>query len=184
MVIWMADWSEWVLGSGLLRLHPECGSFLWSKAACACPWVYVACSLQTFIHPFWGGLLLQVRNLGPGYIYFYLYDRNVKQMLQSYCITLQIWRVTWLYVLYRPNWTYVFYRGKLSEKLENSHTQSLSYYRKAVEMNSSAVDPLYRLHASRFKLLCRSNRTDKSVLQVSLVHSSLAASRFGVGAIC
>lgn len=67
----------------------------------------------------------------------------------------------------RPHWTHVFYCGKLSEKLEHPHAVSLAYYKKGIEMNPTAVDPLYRLHASRFKLLCGSRHSDKSILQVT-----------------
>ncbi|CAN5976218.1 unnamed protein product [Sphagnum jensenii] len=65
----------------------------------------------------------------------------------------------------RPHWTHVFYLGKLSEKLGHLSVEALSYYRKAVEMNSAGVDPLYRLHASRLKLLCRTSHYDQAVLQ-------------------
>ncbi|XP_024373289.1 calcineurin-binding protein 1 isoform X1 [Physcomitrium patens] len=67
---------------------------------------------------------------------------------------------------YKPHWTHVFYCGKLVEKLEQPHSVSLAYYKKGIDMNPTAVDPLYRLHASRFKLLCCSRHSDKNILQV------------------
>ncbi|CAK9882527.1 unnamed protein product [Sphagnum jensenii] len=73
----------------------------------------------------------------------------------------------------RPHWTHVFYLGKLSEKLGHLSVEALSYYRKAVEMNSAGVDPLYRLHASRLKLLCRTSHYDQAVLQVVAEHCFL-----------
>jgi hypothetical protein len=40
-------------------------------------------------------------------------------------------------------------------------------------MNSAGVDPLYRLHASRLKLLCRTSHYDRAVLQVVAEHCFL-----------
>lgn len=57
--------------------------------------------------------------------------------------------------------------GKLCEKLGYSYETSLSYYSVAIALNSSAVDPVYRMHASRLKLLCKSGRLNLEVLKVS-----------------
>ncbi|XP_041019240.1 calcineurin-binding protein 1 isoform X3 [Juglans microcarpa x Juglans regia] len=54
---------------------------------------------------------------------------------------------------HKQDWSHAFYMGKLCEKLGYSHDMSLSYYDKAIALNPSAVDPVYRMHASRLKLL-------------------------------
>lgn len=54
----------------------------------------------------------------------------------------------------KPDWLHAFYLGKICEKMGYSSEKALSYYSKAISLNPSAVDPLYRLHASRIKLLC------------------------------
>lgn len=56
--------------------------------------------------------------------------------------------------------------GKLSEKLGYSHEISLSYYDKAIALNPSAVDPVYRMHASRLKLLCTCGKQNLEALKV------------------
>lgn len=56
--------------------------------------------------------------------------------------------------------------GKLSEKLGYPHEQSFSYYDKAITLNPSAVDPFYRMHASRLKLLYTSGKQNLEVLKV------------------
>lgn len=66
----------------------------------------------------------------------------------------------------REDWSYAFYMGKLCEKLGYSHEISLSYYDKAIGLNPSAVDPLYRMHASRLKLLCTCDKHNVEVLKV------------------
>ena len=53
----------------------------------------------------------------------------------------------------KPDWLHVFYLGKICEKMGYSSEKVFSYYSKAIALNPSAVDPLYRLHASRIKLL-------------------------------
>ncbi|XP_078148770.1 tetratricopeptide repeat (TPR)-like superfamily protein isoform X3 [Carex rostrata] len=53
----------------------------------------------------------------------------------------------------KPEWLHAFYLGKLCEKLKHSPAKAFSYYAKAGELNPTAVDPVYRLHASRLKLL-------------------------------
>ncbi|KAL5850527.1 hypothetical protein ACOSQ4_008540 [Xanthoceras sorbifolium] len=73
--------------------------------------------------------------------------------------------------VHKEDWSYPFYMGKLSEKLGYSHEISLSYYDKAIGLNSSAVDPLYRMHASRLKLLCTSGKHNLELLKVLSVYS-------------
>lgn len=85
---------------------------------------------------------------------------------------------------FKPHWTHVFYCGKLSEKLEHPQTVSLAYYKKGIDMNPTAVDPLYRLHASRFKLLCGSRHSDKSILQAVGQYCFLSSTLEKVEKIC
>ncbi|KAM7493376.1 hypothetical protein LguiB_027985 [Lonicera macranthoides] len=67
---------------------------------------------------------------------------------------------------HKENWSHVFYLGKLSEKLGYSHEMSLSFYDKAIALNQSAVDPFYRMHASRLKLLCACGKQNEEALKV------------------
>lgn len=69
-------------------------------------------------------------------------------------------------LLFKPEWMHLFYLGKLSEKMGQQCDKALAYYKKAAEMNPSAVDPLYRLHASRLKLLCSKGFSNPNVIQV------------------
>ncbi|CAM6113955.1 unnamed protein product [Calypogeia fissa] len=71
---------------------------------------------------------------------------------------------------HRPDWTHLLYIGKLCEKLCRPSEEAFDFYRRAVEMKSSAVDPVYRLHASRLKLLCKSDQEDVKTLQVIALH--------------
>lgn len=66
----------------------------------------------------------------------------------------------------REDWSYVYYLGKLSEKLKHSRETSFAYYEKAISLNPSAVDPFYRMHASRLKLLRSCDKNDKEALKV------------------
>ncbi|XP_020680903.1 calcineurin-binding protein 1 isoform X1 [Dendrobium catenatum] len=66
----------------------------------------------------------------------------------------------------KPDWLPLFYLGKLCEKLGYSHDQAFSFYSKAASLNPSAVDPVYRTHASRLKLLYAHGKRNLSVLQV------------------
>lgn len=66
----------------------------------------------------------------------------------------------------RPEWSHAFYLGKLCEKLGFSCEKACSYYSKAITLNPSAVDPVYRMHASRLKLLFKSGKHDINTLQV------------------
>ncbi|KAJ6422369.1 hypothetical protein OIU84_027345 [Salix udensis] len=71
----------------------------------------------------------------------------------------------------KQDWSHAFYMGKLCEKLGYSYETSLSYYSVAITLNSSAVDPVYRMHASRLKLLCKSGRLNLEVLKVLAEYS-------------
>nr|CAD1841790.1 unnamed protein product [Ananas comosus var. bracteatus] len=68
----------------------------------------------------------------------------------------------------RPEWLHAFYLGKLSEKLGHSPAKAFSYYSKAAVLNPSAVDPVYRMHASRLKLLYTRGKQNLDVLKVCL----------------
>ncbi|XP_078149129.1 calcineurin-binding protein 1-like isoform X3 [Carex rostrata] len=52
-----------------------------------------------------------------------------------------------------PEWLHALYLGKLCEKLGRPSAKAFWYYSKARELKPTAVDPFYRLHASRLKLL-------------------------------
>ncbi|XP_024519713.1 uncharacterized protein LOC9647662 [Selaginella moellendorffii] len=65
----------------------------------------------------------------------------------------------------RPDWTHLLYLGKLSEKLEKPSEESFSLYKRAIELNPSAVDSLYRLHRSRLKLLCKGRYHDMQIIE-------------------
>ncbi|KAK9077678.1 hypothetical protein SSX86_006015 [Deinandra increscens subsp. villosa] len=71
----------------------------------------------------------------------------------------------------KEDWSYVYYLGKLSEKLKYSHETSFAYYEKAIALNPSAVDPFYRMHASRLKLLRSCGQNDKEGLKIAAMHS-------------
>ncbi|KAJ3687084.1 hypothetical protein LUZ61_016248 [Rhynchospora tenuis] len=70
----------------------------------------------------------------------------------------------------KPEWLHVFYLGKLCEKLGHSPVKAFSYYAKAGELNPTAVDPVYRLHASRLKLLYTRGR-QSDVIQIVAAYS-------------
>ncbi|KAJ8637861.1 hypothetical protein MRB53_012128 [Persea americana] len=72
---------------------------------------------------------------------------------------------------YKPEWSYAFYLGKLCEKLGFSCEKTFSYYSKSITLNPSAVDPLYRMHASRLKLLLKSEKQALNTLQVIATYS-------------
>ncbi|KAJ0768780.1 putative tetratricopeptide-like helical domain superfamily, histone transcription regulator 3/CABIN1 [Helianthus annuus] len=71
----------------------------------------------------------------------------------------------------KEDWSYVYYLGKLSEKLKYSRKTSFAYYEKAIALNPSAVDPFYRMHASRLKLLRSCGKNDKEALKIAALHS-------------
>ncbi|KAI3860081.1 hypothetical protein MKX03_033781 [Papaver bracteatum] len=54
---------------------------------------------------------------------------------------------------HKPDWSHAFYLGKLCVKLGYPYEKAFSYYEKAINLNPSAVDPFYRMHTSRLKLL-------------------------------
>lgn len=66
----------------------------------------------------------------------------------------------------RQDWSHAYYIGKLCEKLGYSYETSLSYYDKAIALNSTAVDPVYRMHASRLKLLFTCGKQNLEALKV------------------
>lgn len=72
---------------------------------------------------------------------------------------------------HKEDWSLVFYLGKLCEKLGYSHEMSFSFYDKAISLNQTAVDPFYRLHASRLKLLCTCGKQDKEALKAVSAYS-------------
>ncbi|GJU18335.1 tetratricopeptide repeat-like superfamily protein [Tanacetum coccineum] len=72
---------------------------------------------------------------------------------------------------HKEDWSYVYYLGKLSEKLSYSRETSFAYYDKAIVLNPSAVDPFYRLHASRLKLLWSCGQNDKEALKIAAMYS-------------
>ncbi|GFZ08499.1 tetratricopeptide repeat (TPR)-like superfamily protein [Actinidia rufa] len=72
---------------------------------------------------------------------------------------------------HKEDWSHAFYLGKLSEKLGYSHEISFSYYAKAIDLNTSAVDAIYRMHASRLKLLCTCGKQSKEALKVVAEYS-------------
>lgn len=72
---------------------------------------------------------------------------------------------------YRQDWSHAFYMGKLSEKLGLSHDKALSYYAKAIALNPSAVDSIYRMHASRLKFLGKCGKGDLQAWKVYTIKS-------------
>ncbi|KAF5192614.1 Calcineurin-binding protein [Thalictrum thalictroides] len=70
----------------------------------------------------------------------------------------------------KPEWSHAFYLGKLCEKLGYPYEKSFSYYEKAINLNPSAVDPVYRMHASRLKLLSTCGKQNVEALKVVASH--------------
>nr|BBB89279.1 tetratricopeptide-like helical domain containing protein [Hordeum vulgare subsp. vulgare] len=66
----------------------------------------------------------------------------------------------------KSQWLHAFYLGKLCEKLGHSPAKAFSYYKKAITLNPTAVDPVYRMHASRLKLLYTRGKQNLNVIQV------------------
>ncbi|PQQ13900.1 uncharacterized protein Pyn_06404 [Prunus yedoensis var. nudiflora] len=81
---------------------------------------------------------------------------------------------------HKQDWSHAYYIGKLCEKLGFSHETSLSYYDKAIALNPTAVDPVYRMHASRLKMLCTCGKQSIDALKVL---SSYAFNQSGKDAI-
>lgn len=71
-------------------------------------------------------------------------------------------------IQFRCEWLHAFYLGKLCEKMGQSPFKALSYFKKAASLNPLAVDPVYRMHASRIKLLYNRGH-DLDALQVCLI---------------
>ncbi|MQM21597.1 hypothetical protein Taro_054641 [Colocasia esculenta] len=71
----------------------------------------------------------------------------------------------------KPEWLHVFYLGKICEKMGYSSDKAFFHYSKAISLNPSAVDPLYRLHASRIKLLSTHGKQNLVVLQTVASYS-------------
>ncbi|XP_062023853.1 calcineurin-binding protein 1 isoform X1 [Rosa rugosa] len=67
---------------------------------------------------------------------------------------------------HKQDWSHAYYIGKLCEKLGYSYETSLSYYDKAIALNPTAVDPVYRMHASRLKLLFTCGKQNLEALKV------------------
>ncbi|XP_057248653.1 calcineurin-binding protein 1 isoform X2 [Beta vulgaris subsp. vulgaris] len=72
---------------------------------------------------------------------------------------------------YRQDWSHAFYLGKLCQKLGCPSELSLSYYDKAIVINPSAVDAIYRMHASRLKLLYTCRKQNLEDLKVFAAYS-------------
>lgn len=67
---------------------------------------------------------------------------------------------------FRQDWSHAFYLGKLCQKLGCPPEILFSYYDKAIVINPSAVDAVYRMHASRLKLLYTCQKTIVEALKV------------------
>uniref|UniRef100_A0A803PHX4 Uncharacterized protein n=1 Tax=Cannabis sativa TaxID=3483 RepID=A0A803PHX4_CANSA len=72
---------------------------------------------------------------------------------------------------HKQDWSDAYYIGKLCEKLGFSSDISLSYYDKSINLNPSAVDSVYRMHASRLKLLFTCGKQNLEALKVLSVYS-------------
>ncbi|KAF7817092.1 calcineurin-binding protein 1 isoform X1 [Senna tora] len=83
----------------------------------------------------------------------------------------------------KQDWLHAFYLGKLSEKLGYSLETSLSYYNKAIALNTSAVDPFYRMHASRLKLLFKCGKRSVEILKILSENSFNQSSKEAVMSI-
>ncbi|WOL15244.1 hypothetical protein Cni_G24025 [Canna indica] len=77
----------------------------------------------------------------------------------------------------KSEWLHAFYLGKLCQKMGQSPAKALSYFNKAASLNPSAVDPVYRMHASRLKLLYTRGKQNLDVLQVVAAHAFSQSTR-------
>ncbi|CAN1219117.1 Calcineurin-binding protein 1 [Linum perenne] len=84
---------------------------------------------------------------------------------------------------HKQDWSHAFYIGKLCEKLGYPYERSLSYYENAISLNPSAADPVYRMHASRLKLLHKCGKQDLEALKVLSRHSFLQSTKDAVMSI-
>ncbi|CAI9093601.1 OLC1v1029145C2 [Oldenlandia corymbosa var. corymbosa] len=81
---------------------------------------------------------------------------------------------------HKEDWSHAFYLGKLCEKLSYSKDLSFSYYAKAIALNSSAVDPFYRMHASRLKLLSKCGKHDPKAMKMVASYSYMESTKLTV----
>ncbi|EPS68221.1 hypothetical protein M569_06550, partial [Genlisea aurea] len=72
---------------------------------------------------------------------------------------------------HRKDWSHAFYIGKLCEKLGFLHDVPFSHYAQAIDLNPTAVDAFYRMHASRLKLLSKCGKQNEEALKVVATHS-------------
>ncbi|KAI3908735.1 hypothetical protein MKW98_029285 [Papaver atlanticum] len=72
---------------------------------------------------------------------------------------------------HKPDWSHAFYLGKLCVKLGYPYEKAFSYYEKAIHLNPSAVDPFYRMHTSRLKLLHTCGKHNLEALKVVAAYS-------------
>lgn len=79
----------------------------------------------------------------------------------------------WYLFTCRAQWLHAFYLGKLCEKLGHSFSKPFSYYNTAMMLNPTAVDPVYRIHASRLKLLYTQGKQNLEAIQVCVRCNSL-----------
>ncbi|PON71379.1 hypothetical protein TorRG33x02_254460 [Trema orientale] len=84
---------------------------------------------------------------------------------------------------HKQDWSHAYYIGKLSEKLGFSSEISLSYYDKAIALNPTAVDAVYRMHASRLKLLCTCGKQNLGALKVLSAYAFSQSKKDAVMAI-
>ncbi|XP_042375103.1 calcineurin-binding protein 1-like isoform X1 [Zingiber officinale] len=70
----------------------------------------------------------------------------------------------------KSEWLHAFYLGKLCQKMGQSPVKALSYFNKAALLNPSGVDPVYRMHASRMKLLYIHGYEKIDILQAVAAH--------------
>ncbi|XP_009417134.2 calcineurin-binding protein 1 isoform X1 [Musa acuminata AAA Group] len=77
----------------------------------------------------------------------------------------------------KSEWLHAFYLGKLCEKMGQSPAKALYYFSKAASLNPSAVDPVYRMHASRMKLLYTRGKQSLDIIQVVATHAFSQSTR-------
>ena len=74
-------------------------------------------------------------------------------------------------------WMHPFFLGKVSEKDGSSAEETLSFYSKAVSLAPHALEPFYRLHAFRAKILLR-HFTDTGVCELPSVAACSTLAQF------
>ena len=86
-----------------------------------------------------------------------------------------------VHVCLREDSAYNFYLGKLCEKLGRGWEDAFSHYKHAEDLYPTAVDYVYRMHASRIKLLTTlKEKETKEEMQVGGVIETMGG-RGGVG---